>query len=126
MMDDPKSQTAEMIALSQEAVRSKDTINHYDDGCGFAPSVLDRAFDRFIRGEATPRGGRRGAGLGLAIVRLIVEAHGGRVEARNGDSHGARGASVVISLRACAAPVDPPQPWERRVEEGDACASLSP
>lgn len=29
MMDDPKSQTAEMIALSQEAVRSKDTINHY-------------------------------------------------------------------------------------------------
>ncbi len=97
-----------------------------DDGCGFAPSVLDRAFDRFTRGEATPRGGRRGAGLGLAIVRLIVEAHGGRVEARNGDSHGARGASVVISLRACAAPVEPPQPWERRVEEGDACASLSP
>ena len=29
MMDDPKSQTAEMIALAQEAVRSKDTINHY-------------------------------------------------------------------------------------------------
>jgi PAS domain S-box-containing protein len=47
-----------------------------DDGSGIAPDALPHVFERFW--QAT-RGDRRGAGLGLPIVKGIVEAHGGRV-----------------------------------------------
>ncbi|MDA8294971.1 MAG: HAMP domain-containing sensor histidine kinase [Actinomycetota bacterium] len=69
-----------------------------DGGSGFPPEVLARAFERFTRADAPMRAGRRGAGLGLAVVRLIVESHGGRVEARN---LAAGGASVLVRLPAC-------------------------
>ncbi len=48
-----------------------------DDGPGIPPEERGRLFDRFWQAE---RHGRTGAGLGLAIVRGIAEAHGGRVE----------------------------------------------
>jgi signal transduction histidine kinase len=47
-----------------------------DDGCGIAPDALPHVFEQFW--QAT-RGGRRGAGLGLPIVKGIVEAHGGHI-----------------------------------------------
>ncbi|MDA8290660.1 MAG: HAMP domain-containing sensor histidine kinase [Actinomycetota bacterium] len=75
-----------------------------DEGPGFAPDVLPRAFERFTRAEAPARrGGRRGAGLGLAIARLVVEAHGGSVEARN---RAAGGACVVVRLPVSPAGAD--------------------
>ncbi len=52
-----------------------------DAGPGFPPSFLERAFDRFSRGDDAR--GRGGAGLGLSIVGLIAEAHGGKAVAAN-------------------------------------------
>jgi signal transduction histidine kinase len=49
-----------------------------DEGRGIPPAEQRRVFERFVRGraaQATP-----GAGLGLAIVQSVAEAHGGRVE----------------------------------------------
>jgi signal transduction histidine kinase len=46
-----------------------------DDGPGVPPAIRDRLFERFSRGD--PRG--PGAGLGLSIIRQIMERHGGAV-----------------------------------------------
>jgi PAS domain S-box-containing protein len=54
-----------------------------DRGCGIAPQDLERIFQPFVTTK------QRGLGLGLAICRSIVEAHGGNLWAENGDSRGA-------------------------------------
>jgi signal transduction histidine kinase len=57
-----------------------------DDGPGIAPADLPRVFDRFF----TTRGDSRGTGLGLALARAVVEAHGGTMHAESLPSGGAR------------------------------------
>jgi heavy metal sensor kinase len=58
-----------------------------DEGHGFTPEFIPRAFDRFSRADsARPTGG---SGLGLAIVALIAEAHGGTAGVANRASGGA-------------------------------------
>ncbi len=62
-----------------------------DDGPGIPPDELDRIFERFHRTGASRARAKGGAGLGLAIVRAIAEAHGGTVNAANSaEGSGAR------------------------------------
>jgi two-component system sensor histidine kinase KdpD len=56
-----------------------------DHGRGIPSELGPRVFDKFARASAAP-----GAGLGLAVVRAIVEAHGGRIDAMNPPGGGAR------------------------------------
>jgi two-component system, OmpR family, sensor kinase len=61
----------------------------HDDGPGFPPGLSADAFERFARGDASrTRGADSGAGLGLALVQAIVQAHGGTVTlaSRPGDT----------------------------------------
>lgn len=73
-----------------------------DDGPGIPPENLETVFERFY--TARPRGAAFGtnSGLGLSIVRQIVEAHGGRVRAENrpGRSGGISGARFEVALPA--------------------------
>ena len=75
-----------------------------DEGPGLPPGLADRAFERFTRGdEARTRGG---AGLGLAIVRAIAEAHGGTAELGAGSAVRLRLPSKADpSSRAYGAPI---------------------
>ena len=50
-----------------------------DEGAGFPPTLGTKAFERFTRGDEARSRETGGAGLGLAIVAAIVEAHGGSV-----------------------------------------------
>jgi signal transduction histidine kinase len=59
-----------------------------DDGPGFPPGGVAKAFERFWRGDQARSGS--GSGLGLAIVRELAAAHGGTVYAENVTPHGAR------------------------------------
>ncbi len=67
-----------------------------DTGIGMEPELLVRAFEPFSQAEPGPDRGRGGLGLGLALVKALVEMHGGSVAA---ESPGlGRGAEVVIRL----------------------------
>lgn len=76
-----------------------------DDGPGIPPENLETVFERFY--TARPRGTAFGAnsGLGLSIVRQIVEAHGGRVQAGNrpGETGEVAGARFEVALPAASA-----------------------
>lgn len=67
-----------------------------DNGAGIDPEHLSHIFDRFHQGNATNHNGHSGLGLGLAIVRHLVELHGGDVRAQS-DGPG-RGAQFEITL----------------------------
>jgi two-component system OmpR family sensor kinase len=60
-----------------------------DHGPGLPTDDVAAIFERFWRAEGGRERGRSGAGLGLAIVAAVVDAHDGRVHARNADGGGA-------------------------------------
>jgi len=67
-----------------------------DDGEGIAPDVLPRIFERFRQGDASSTREHGGLGLGLAIVRHVIEAHGGAASAYS-EGEG-QGAEVIVEL----------------------------
>ena len=68
-----------------------------DTGVGIEPAELDRIFHRFVRGREAGRR-YRGAGLGLAIVETVAEAHGGRVNVESEPGIGSR-FTIVLPWR---------------------------
>ncbi|TMQ08436.1 MAG: DUF4118 domain-containing protein [Deltaproteobacteria bacterium] len=72
----------ELRARREGAAIVLDVIDH---GRGIPPELASTLFDKFVRASNAP-----GAGLGLAVVRAIVEAHGGRVGVENMPGGGAR------------------------------------
>lgn len=61
-----------------------------DTGEGIPPEQLAHVFERFYRGEASRQQREGESGLGLAIVRSLVEAHGGVIRAESTPGHGTR------------------------------------
>jgi signal transduction histidine kinase len=68
-----------LVTSEAESVR----ISVRDEGAGLSPEDLDRLFGRFQRLSAKPTGGESSTGLGLSIVKRIVDMHGGAVTAES-------------------------------------------
>ena len=69
-----------------------------DTGPGISPTLLPHVFDLFTQAERTLDRSQGGLGVGLTLVKLLVEMHGGSVEARNVDS--GHGAEFIVRLPA--------------------------
>jgi two-component system OmpR family sensor kinase len=86
--------TGEPIWLGTDANHREARLWVRDEGPGIAPDDQERIFDRFARASDSRRRSE-GAGLGLAIVRAIAEAHGGRVRL---SSRPGAGANFVLAI----------------------------
>ena len=69
------------IQLRLEADGNDYVLTVADDGIGMEPALVERVFDLFTQAERTPDRSQGGLGLGLALVKSLVELHGGEVRA---------------------------------------------
>jgi signal transduction histidine kinase len=82
------------VVVGQEA--NMTMIRVVDEGAGLSPEDLGRLFGRFQRLSAKPTAGESSTGLGLSIVKRIIDMHGGEVTA---DSDGpGQGSTFTITL----------------------------
>jgi CheY-like chemotaxis protein len=92
---------------SQAALRVR------DNGIGIAPALLPHVFDLFVQGEQAGGRSQGGLGIGLTLVKNLVELHGGTVEA---ESPGiGQGAVFTVRLAVMQDAQDAPVPGERLV-----------
>jgi two-component system CheB/CheR fusion protein len=92
-----------VIQLGEDE-KQRATVTVSDTGQGIRPDLLPYVFDRFRQsGGLALTGVQRGLGLGLTIVRDLVELHGGTVHAASvGEGHGAT-CTVTLPVHACGA-----------------------
>jgi signal transduction histidine kinase/ActR/RegA family two-component response regulator len=113
----PRGGAIQVTVSDGEQVR----ITVRDTGIGFPPEVAAHLFERFRQGDASTTREHGGLGLGLGIVRHVVELHGGRVFAHSGGENAGSTFEVRLPARPLAAPQDqppaltPPQPTLRGV-----------
>ena len=89
------------IEVRIDAAAGSVTVEVADSGEGIDPALLPTLFDRFTRADAARGRDTGGAGLGLAICRAIVEAHGGTIAAASAPG---RGATFTVELPRMAVP----------------------
>ncbi len=87
------------VTVSAQAAGTTVRVRVEDTGVGIPPEHLPRLFERFYRADAARARGDGGTGIGLAICRSVVEAHGGRIWA---ESEPGRGSVFTFELPAAA------------------------
>jgi signal transduction histidine kinase len=83
------------IGLVVEGTRGEARLTVTDSGPGIDPEFLPRIFGRFTQADPSPTRAAGGLGVGLSLVRELVELHGGEVEARNREE----GVGAVFTAR---------------------------
>ncbi|MES2759354.1 MAG: ATP-binding protein [Pseudomonadota bacterium] len=105
-------------------VRADDVeVTVRDSGEGIAPALLPHIFDLFSQGERAPDRSQGGLGLGLALVKSLVQLHGGQVEAISAGP--GEGSCFCVTLPRIVAPA-PTAPAAPADTAGDAPALRAP
>jgi len=124
------------IALGVEREGDRALVRVRDDGIGIAAEDLPRLFDLFVQVDTSLERSAGGLGIGLTLVKSLVELHGGSVEARSeGPGRGSEfvlripiGPEVLASQSAAAAIGAAPVPWRRVLivdDNADSTESLA-
>lgn len=98
------------IEVRVERLDGRAQVVVHDTGIGIGPDLLPRVFDRFHQGDSSTTRTHGGLGLGLAIVRHLVEQHGGTISAASAGP--GRGSTFTITLPLLneeSAAADPPR-----------------
>ncbi|MBV9315915.1 MAG: histidine kinase, partial [Gammaproteobacteria bacterium] len=66
------------------AEQGRAVIEVADTGVGITPELLPHIFDLFVQGDRAPDRSQGGLGVGLAVVKRLIDMHGGSVHARSG------------------------------------------
>ncbi|MEW6373787.1 MAG: ATP-binding protein [Pseudomonadota bacterium] len=110
------------IALTARLEGAQVRITVVDNGIGMTPEMAARAFDLFTQAERTSDRASGGLGLGLALVKSLVELHGGTVSC---DSPGpGQGSSFTVLLPRLAGPEGAGRPDAARGDAAQAAAPL--
>jgi signal transduction histidine kinase len=83
------------VTVSTASRNGRASLEVSDSGIGIAADDRDRIFERFFRAQAARKNAVKGAGLGLAITKAIVDAHGGSISV---ESEVGSGTSFRIDL----------------------------
>ena len=86
------------VTVTVEAAGAEVVVRVRDTGVGIAPEVLPFVFDPFVRERVPGARQRQGSGIGLLLVRTLVELHGGQVEASSAGR--GQGSEFVVRLPA--------------------------
>jgi signal transduction histidine kinase len=124
------------IWVTAERIDEEIVLRVRDTGVGLAPELLPRVFELFVQGDAGLDRTRGGLGIGLTLVRALVELHGGRVAATSAGA--GLGSEFVVYLPALPPPMtaaeprtEPASPGGRRLrilvveDNQDAAESLT-
>jgi PAS domain S-box-containing protein len=87
-----------IVRLTAEAAGPEIRVSVTDTGVGMSEDELVRVFDKFFQGSRRPERSFGGLGLGLSLVRQLVELHGGSIEARSAGVD--RGSEFIVRLPA--------------------------
>lgn len=88
------------IALKAAVVNEEVRIEVSDNGIGIPPHLRDRMFDLFAQSRGPDERSRDGLGIGLALVKQLVEIHGGRIEVQSEGID--KGSCFIVTLPPCA------------------------
>ena len=104
------------VDVSLDRVGASAVIVVADTGEGMEPDLLPFIFDRFRQGDASVTRPHGGLGLGLSIVRHIVELHGGKVQVHSDGLNRGSTFSVQLPVRAIRRTPEPPAGGARPLE----------
>lgn len=104
------------IALSAAVAGDEAVVRVSDNGTGLAPEMLDRVFDLFVQAHDDEPQAQGGLGIGLALVRRLVDMHGGRITA---ESAGRGQGSTFTVYLPLAAQQQAAADTEDAIDEGD-------
>ncbi|MDZ7771843.1 MAG: HAMP domain-containing sensor histidine kinase [Balneolaceae bacterium] len=91
------SESGTTVTLGMHEEKANDSVTFFvrDEGVGISEEDIDKLFQPFAKLKSRPTAGERSTGLGLAITRKIVQAHGGRIRV---ESEVGRGSTFYVSL----------------------------